>query len=255
MRKRTYKKYTKEAEEYLKEKWGIRRPYQIVGAINRMTGDKKTFENITLKARKLGLETIKEAYNIITLTDIGNALNNTNLKTLRKWGIPCDKISKNSKYYYVNIKEFWKWAYINRGRINFKRYEVGSLLPEPKWLLPYIKEQDINEHHMWTEQEEAALKIYKSHGKTNAYVSDKLGIKESQVYDKLRYMKRYKATDLTTKDKKYTMLTETEKKKILELQEKGLNYSEIAREVGCAYNNARRFCIREKAAKQGAKDE
>lgn len=256
MKRKGFKKYTKEAEAYLLEKWGVHRPWQIVGAINRLLDDTKTFENITLKARHMGLDTIKDAYNIITIKDVCSAFNYTNANIFKSWGLPCERFDKDTKYYYVDIKKFWKWAYDNREKINFKKYEMGSLLPEPKWLIPYRKEQKEKDRHAWTEQEEAALKLYKKHGKTNAYIAAKLGIEEKKVYEKVRNLKRYKATDLTAHDKKNKSITEEQKEKIRQLRKTGLSYRKIAAEADCNYSHVRRLCTKEAIEQgEGAKDE
>lgn len=46
----------------------------------------------------------------------------------------------NQTRYDIETEEFWKWAESHKEEINWSRYEVGSLLPEPEW----VKEAKVN---------------------------------------------------------------------------------------------------------------
>lgn len=61
------------------------------------------------------------------------------MRVVKRWieklGLPA-KISQhdNATWYRIEQKDFWKWAEQNRSSINWEKYELRSLPPEPEWV-------------------------------------------------------------------------------------------------------------------------
>ena len=60
---------------------------------------------------------------------------------IRKCGLPCKAVSHNRKRnkksisYNIDPEDFWKWAEKHKDIINWSHYELGSLVPEPLWVV------------------------------------------------------------------------------------------------------------------------
>lgn len=229
--KKGYKAYTAEAEAFLRESWGEYIPARIVNTINKMLGDNKTFDQIKWKASMMGLGTIKEAYNLITLTDVSQAFQ-LSTQQMRKnidlYGLPTKRMCKEIKFVVIDVKIFWKWADKNRGRLNFKKYQKGSLLPEPDWLKYCLKEEGENTFKRWTTKEDSILKAYVNNGKSYAEIAEKLGVGETRVRNRIRYLRKYKKQKLPGKYKK---ANEIQIEYILARRKKGKSFSQIAKEL------------------------
>lgn len=58
------------------------------------------------------------------------------IRWIEKLNLPATKVreSKNKTRYQIDPEQFWKWADDHRSEINWSRYEICSILPEPRWV-------------------------------------------------------------------------------------------------------------------------
>ncbi|MCM3387222.1 hypothetical protein M3649_03635 [Ureibacillus chungkukjangi] len=107
-------------------------------------------------------------------------------KTINNWiryhGLTyTDMINKHG---VISASDFWKWVSKgNQNRINYKKYEEGILLPEPKWVTTKISEakKDTTRTGEWTMNEIKALKFMFDKGETVTNVAATLNRTFSSV--------------------------------------------------------------------------
>ena len=63
----------------------------------------------------------------------------SDIRTIQRWinkfDLPCKKVELDVyTRYSIDPVEFWKWAETHKDVINWKKYERGTLFPEPSWI-------------------------------------------------------------------------------------------------------------------------
>lgn len=147
---------------------------------------KRTKTAVHLKAHKLGL-----SYEFLTAQVIADCFH-IDSDAVKRW---VDKLNlksiktpyKSGYRYYIKIEDFWEWAYENRGKINWSKYELKSLLPEPEW----VKKEKQNclvkkSHDKITGIEIMKIKNMRKKGITYKNIALELGRTEYSIY----YIKR-----------------------------------------------------------------
>lgn len=230
---RAKKAWTVEEEEYLAQ-WYGRRPIKLIA--KKL---KRTPYAIEVHAeRKMGIYP-KSNSGQVTANELANILKVDNHAVTDYWiaklKMPARKrvIKYKSKFWRIDVEEFWKWAENHTDKINFTKMERGLLLPEPNWLDEVIKMQlekwGEKRFKKWTAEEDSRLIMYVKLGKTYKEIAELLGRTKSSVEH--RHWRLVKKRKLTPK-KIHILWTEEEKELVRELERQGLSDKEIAYEIG-----------------------
>lgn len=182
---RAKKAWTVEEEEYLAQ-WYGRRPIELIA--KKL---KRTPYAIEVHAeRDMGIYP-KTNSGQATASELANILKVDNHAVTDYWiaklKMPARKrvIKYKSKFWRIDVEEFWKWAENHTDKINFTKMERGLLLPEPNWLDEVIKMQlekwGEKRFKKWTAEEDSRLIMYVKLGKTYKEIAELLGRTKSSV--------------------------------------------------------------------------
>ena len=229
------KKWSKQEEEYLIEKWGTLSVKTIAKNLGRS-------ENaIMVRKGRLGLGAFLESGEYVTWNQLHLALGIgpvDNYKMIswvqnRDFPVHTKRVRENS-YKVVYLEEWWEWAEKNRDLLDFSKFEEGVLGCEPEWVKAK-RRHDIEKKQKyimtpWTKIEDDRL--------------IRLVQKQQYTYDDLSKMLRRtngaiqrRLCDLGVKDRpikadNHVRWTEESFEQLGELIKAGYGYDLIAEEIG-----------------------
>ena len=160
--------WTKEEIEYLEERWGNISIGQMAKTLGR------TEIGIREKAGKLGLGRFLEngwkyvtKHQFMMALGYGNSGGYKNISWIKNRGLPTHRITRHKQTFQViYIDEFWEWAEKNQAFLDFSKFELYALGPEPEWVAAKRKRdyKKSQQYKMtpWTQQEDDRLKKYLS---------------------------------------------------------------------------------------------
>lgn len=224
--------WTKEEDDYVMERAGKASSKTIADNLGR------TKVAVDSRMYKLGISDIRATTGMITAYKLSTVLN-VDSHTVYLWisdfGLKATykRIRDKGKYYLIDPADFWKWADINRERINFSKIEPKALLPEPDWFEEQCKKDyyDIPRRRraIWSKQEDSKLiDLFKLNYSVSAIASD-LGRSESAIQRKISKLRTAGKLPMCNIQIRWT---DQEIAMLLELEEQGLNDKEIAYELG-----------------------
>ncbi|WP_456275214.1 DNA-binding protein [Bacillus sp. AK128] len=123
-------------------------------------------QSVILKMNRLGLSNTKEQFGQLTIGELSRLLN-IERKTVCGWvnnyGLKSTQKTTRStkKFWFVDPKDFWKWAEQHKHKIDFTKIEAHSIPPEPDWVKEERGKLSKNEqqtYKSWTVQEERELR-------------------------------------------------------------------------------------------------
>ena len=99
------------------------------------------------------------------------------VRWINKFGMPCEKRSFGSQTrYFIDTDKFWKWAENNKNIINWSKYEIQSLLPEPDWLRETIKNYSTpNTREKYTDDDIVKIRVLLSKGLSYSEIARETG--------------------------------------------------------------------------------
>jgi hypothetical protein len=160
----TWRRWTKEDEAYLQDKWGT----ISIPAIAKNLG--RSVHAIKVRAARLQLGPALMGGDYITLNQLLLAVNGTNAGggyKLKSWvknrGLPVHtKKVINNSFRIVYLDEFWEWAEKNRSFLDFSKMEPLALGEEPEWVAEQRKKDfrafAIQRKDPWTENDDSRLR-------------------------------------------------------------------------------------------------
>lgn len=195
-----HKKYwTVEEDNYLKEYYGLKSLVQIANKL------KRSVSSVERRVERLGLGSSKEYAGFITAHHLAKCLNidsHAVLNWIKKYQLPhTRRISKLSReLIFIDIQEFWDWAYQNQDRIRFHLIPRNLLLPEPAWVeeARIKSESKFSSRHQkyWTEEEDFLLLQLSKQGLTQKEIGNRLGRSRVAVQRRLsRLKKKYQSKE------------------------------------------------------------
>lgn len=158
------KRWTKEEELYLEDRWGTTSISTIAKHLRRS-------ENaVIIRAQRMGLGAFLESGDYVTWNQLSIALGygTADSYKLKSWvqnrGFPVrTKRVKNNTFRVVYLDEFWEWAEKNRNFLNFSKFEPFALGAEPEWVAEKRKQDVLKEKQYrktpWTKAEDQRLEI------------------------------------------------------------------------------------------------
>lgn len=225
------RKWTKEEEQYLAEKFGSVSISCLVKKLNR------TESSILNKRQRMKLGAFLENGDYITLRQLLEVLGikgGYTYKTIswienRGFPIIYKKVNKN-KFRVVNIDEFWKWAEENQQFLDFSNFEKHALGAEPAWVQKK-REYDIQFKNTikltpWTQREDEYLKfLLNQYQYTIKEISQKMNRSEGAIQKRIEYLE---VKQRPVKAWTYTFWIDEEYKILKEMILQGANYENIA---------------------------
>lgn len=225
------RKWTKEEEQYLAEKFGSVSISCLVKKLNR------TESSILNKRQRMKLGAFLENGDYITLRQLLEVLGiegGYTYKTIswienRGFPIIYKKVNKN-KFRVVNIDEFWKWAEENQQFLDFSNFEKHALGAEPAWVQKK-REYDIQFKNTikltpWTQREDEYLKFLLNQYKyTVKEISQRMNRSEGAIQKRIEFLG---IMQRPVKADTHTFWTDEEYEVLKEMILQGANYENIA---------------------------
>ena len=138
----------------------------------------RSVSSVKHKARKLGLNHYcGECLAAKTIAKAFNCDVSVVIRWIEKLELPCKKFKvSNSTRYLIDPDNFWEWAKNHKTEINWRKYEAGSILPEPDWMCS-IKNSYIPERHRnkITPEERRRIKVLMKQNKGNVEIAKEIG--------------------------------------------------------------------------------
>lgn len=130
------KDWTLKEEEYL-EKW-----YNKKGVQFFMKNLNRTEESIKKKAQSMGLNAyVCDSLYVKTVAKCFHCHSSVIDNWITKYNLSFFKVIRGQMTCkLIDQVTFWEWAEIHKHLIQWSKYEVGSILPEPEWLRQTIRE-------------------------------------------------------------------------------------------------------------------
>lgn len=225
-------KWTKEDIEYLEDNFGLKNIKTLARKLNRSE------DAVIIKAKKIGLGGITETTNCINASQLADAIG-ADAKTVLRWindkGLKARKIvlAKEKAYWQIKLENFWKWASINKDRINWAKFEVNNLGKEPLWV-EEIRKRDLakpkNQNTKWTKEQEKKLIMYWNAGKTASEIAKIMNRTKEGVWRKVARLGL---------DKRVVALPfkKIEDEILINMKLNGAKDIEIAEELGRSYGS------------------
>lgn len=226
--------WTKEEEEYLKEKWGTLSVKTLAKNLNRS-------ENaILVRKTRLGLGAFLESGEYVSFNQLKLAIGvdyggYKNISWIKNRDFPVKtKRVNNCSFKIVYLEDWWKWAEQNKNVLDFSKFEENMLGEEPEWV-KVKRRHDIERNQkyittQWTKAEDDKLiRLVKKQKYTYAELSTMLRRTNGAIQRRL--------SDLGVKDRpikadNHTRWTESEKMQLGYLIKMGYGYDLIADEIG-----------------------
>ena len=170
-KQKTYprRSWTEQEDNYLLKKYLSQSTALTAKRLNR------SVSSVKHRAARLGLNHYLDSIGAKVVARCFNVDYAVVKRWIDKYDLPVDKIKHSSRYSIDPVK-FWKWAENHKNLINWSRYEVGSLAPEPGWLRSArMNYKTINSRKRYTEQEIAKVKRMISKCHTYEEIAKELG--------------------------------------------------------------------------------
>lgn len=219
--------------DILKDMYGSQTIAHVKTALFKASGIRRDYNAIRKKASRIGLEVASNRCEFLTAGDIAENMGyhkTTVVKTWREWGlkIKVSVLINTKTITQIKPNDFWEFAYENRHRIDFSKYQQGSILPEPSWLKEELKEKQERSRKPLDQHKEAQIIALRKIGLTNRQIAEKLGLTEQRLQTALRALHK---NEKLKRERIRIMFSEEELKIIKEMAEKGYLIKDIAEEV------------------------
>lgn len=174
--------------------------YSLQSIAKKLGKQPKSLE-ITL-IRKRGTSNTKISTGMVTAGELAKTLQidrNTVVGWMNRHGLPSiQRVTRyKKKFTFIDIEEFWKWAYEHKDRIDFSKLAPNTLPPEPEWVKEERKKKkNVRNYRNWTIQEEKQLIELAASGKTFQEIASILNRSTSSIEKKYHRLKRENAINV-----------------------------------------------------------
>ena len=219
-----------EDDEHLIEKWGN------VSVKNIAKKLKRSVKAVKIRAFRLGLGEFHSAGDLLLVKDLIEALGYSyveqNVNKFKENGCPIRYIKYDKKRYRkISIDEFWKWCEKNKDVVNFAFFEKNMLGKEPSWVdvkRKIDKANYTNRKVLWTKDQERLL-VAKA--RTGKYTLDQLSLEFNRTEQAVRRKLFDLGEPILYKARSKNRYTPEEEQIILDMREKGFDFTIIARKL------------------------
>ena len=163
--------WTKQEERYM-ERYYLCYP---VEKIAKKLG--RSVVSVKHKAARMGLNHYTDSLNAKAVARCFNSDVSVVIRWIEKFDLPCRKIKcKTQTRYVIDTEKFWKWAENNKGIINWNKYELMSMCPEPRWLEEEIQNYTTTKSRKkFTQQEIVEIKNLLHRGLNYKEIATQMG--------------------------------------------------------------------------------
>lgn len=164
------KEWTESEERALRNRY----QYQTVQKTAQMLN--RSIYSVKRKAAKMGLSHYNDKLSAKTVAQSFN----TEIRSVKRWiekfGLPSKKVNHGTHYtYYIDAEDFWKWAEKHKDTINWSKYELKSLVPEPEWVNEIVSNYtNVRHGQKFTPDELAKIKFLICRGKTYSEIAKEM---------------------------------------------------------------------------------
>lgn len=188
-------RWSDEEKEVIKDLYGSATMPRIKTALFKASGRRRSYEAIRKKASKMGLECASNRCEFLTAKDLAECMGYnkcTVFQTWEKWGLKIKKAPLVAKknISQIDVKDFWEFAYQNKHRIDFSKYQRGSIVPEPTWLKEELQKKQKRARKPLDSHKEAQIISLRKLGLKNIEIAEKLGLTDRQLQTALRAIYR-----------------------------------------------------------------
>lgn len=225
--------WTKEENNYLEDKVGKVKISTIAKNLNR------TVNAVISQIERIGVANTKLESGKITGSELSRLCNVDSHTVydfwIKKKDLPAQfRVTKlKSRYWLIDVEEFWEWAEKNKDLINFTKIDAHVLLPQPDWVELERKRDrrtiPKRKQAKWTDAEDERLINMLNAGYNRNEIADKMQRSERAIQrriSRLRESRRipYKKVDLRWTDKEIKIM--------IDLERQGFTDDVIAYELG-----------------------
>lgn len=164
------REWTESEERALRNRY----QYQTVQKTAQMLN--RSVYSVKRKAAKMGLSHYNDKLSAKTVAQSFN----TEIRSVKRWiekfGLPSKKVNHGTHYtYYIDVEDFWEWAEKHKDTINWSKYELKSLVPEPEWVNEIVFNYTTVRHgQKFTPDELARIKFLICRGKTYSEIAKEM---------------------------------------------------------------------------------
>lgn len=229
--------------DYLARWVGLRTVKHMARYLKRSEG------SIQNKINRLGLSS-RDSSEFMTTTDFCEALN-VSRSTVEYWYRNLEFPSKKvGKYRMIDPVEFWRWAEVNKRRVNWSKAPHRVFGVEPDWVneLRTMPLRQINHSKAWSDAELAELKwLVSRYSHTLSEMAVRLNRSEGAIRRKLYDLKIPHSPKYVDIKRKYS---DAEIQLAVAMRAEGRSFQEIAEAInGSAHYLADRVSIWEEELK------
>lgn len=183
-------KWTQREIQLLEELWGTCKLSTLAKKLGRSE------EAILEKVKCIKLGPSKDADGRITANQLAGILNVSVSIVIsywiKKYGLKAIRKVTRSKlrFWFIDIRDFWKWAKKNQDKFDSRRFEPGALGREPEWM-KQKRRDDMQlaprRYKKWTPEEDEKLKaLFRAGHLSYRQIAERLGRPKTAVQNRLK---------------------------------------------------------------------
>ena len=137
----------------------------------------RTINSVKRKAAKMNLNHYTDSLSAKVVARCFGVDISVVIRWINKFHMPCKKVvCGNQTRYLIEGEIFWKWAENNKNIINWSKYEIQSLLPEPDWLRETIRNYSTpNTREKYTDDDIVKIRVLLGKGLSYAEIAKETG--------------------------------------------------------------------------------
>jgi len=180
---KSVRSWTQAEEDFLMDHWGLMQVEAIATTLNR------SVKAVKQKAIALNLLSARNEAGFLKINDVAaiTGLSPYKIKSFAKQGliIKTNYITRNSKFYYIEMEDLLDFLYNNQDLYNATNFELSYFPNCPQWL-KNKKQNDIQkpmaQHKPWTTQDKKLANQMFSKGYSVSEIAQALGRTKHAIY-------------------------------------------------------------------------
>ena len=137
----------------------------------------RSVESVKKKAETLGLNHYTTNLNAKTIAKCFGVDYSVVKNWVKKYRLPAIYVKcSNQTRIVIKAEKFWKWANNHKDMINWSRYEIGSIPPEPEWVVDTKRNyKTVKSRQRFTPEEILRIKSYLRTDMNYQSIADEMG--------------------------------------------------------------------------------
>jgi hypothetical protein len=166
------KNWTERETKYLESYYESRSVEYIAKKLGR------SIPSVKHKAQQIGLNSYaSDSIRLKTLANCFCVDSRVVHRWMEKYGLKMKTESHGKRTMYsIYVKDFWEWAEKNRQVIQWSKYQVGSLIPEPDWVSDEVRAyKKVKHRSRITESDIFTIEKLLKNGKNYRQIAEEIG--------------------------------------------------------------------------------